>query len=412
MLRFETFGARIRRCLLASVGLLSLVACGGSDTSPEPGDTFGADDPVYAVSFRIAGTSGAPVSGFAALVDSLDADTELDLGRSIEIPNGGLAVGPGRGGSIFLVDGATPLLEKVELLPDGSVEPRGVLSTQAFSISSNGVSAGNFIFLSETKAYVIDTLAFLIIIWNPESLEITGTIDFSGARASGSVGFVSNRSVRRDNELVFALSRIAGSTFEPHSALVFVDVENDSINRIVELPECAAVSDLMIVDEGSIYAASDIASVFNRLSGRNDDTTECFVRIPPGTYDVEDYTVFSERTGGRLAGTMLQLSDTRAYVRVLDESLLPSGIVDITDVNGALARTWGILDFAGDAPLDVLSDLDLKAGSTNPFIIDGAFWATESNDGFANSNLVDLSKETPVPGLTSPGTIINAFRVR
>ena len=381
----------------------------GSDASTEPGDAVGADRPVYAVSFRIV---GIPVSGFVALVDSLDANAEVDLGRSIEIPNGGLAVGPERGGSIFLVDGATPRLEKVELLPDGSVESRGVISTQAFSISSSGVSAGNFVFLSETKAYVIDTLALLIIVWNPESLEILGTIDFSDARVAGSLGLVGNRSIRRDNELVFALSRIAGSTFEPDSALVFVDVENDSINRIVELPDCAAVSDLMITDDGSIYAASDVASVFNRLSGRNDDTTECFVRIPTGTYDVENYTVFSQRTDGRLAGTMLQLSDTRAYVRVLDESLLPSGVVDISQINGALAWTWGILDFERNGPLDVLSDLELKAGSTNPFIIDGAFWATESNDGFESSNLVDLSGETPSPGLTSPGSIINAFRVR
>lgn len=68
---------------------------------------------------------------------------------------------------------------------------------------------------------------------------------------------------------------------------------------------------------------------------------------------------------------MLQLSDTRAYVRVLDESLLPSGVVDISQINGALAWTWGILDFERSGPLDVLSDLELKAGSTNPFIIDG-----------------------------------------
>jgi len=401
------------RRLAGFLVLMALAACGGTEPSPalspSPDPPDGEDDLVYAVSIRIPGT---PVSAFVALVDSIDASRRLDLGEAIEIPNGGIAVGPERGGSVFLVDGATPQFEKIDVLPDGTLERRGLLSTQRFSLTSSGVAAGNFFFLSETKAYVIDTLAFLIIVWNPETLEIVDTIDFSEARVPGTLSVVGNTSVRRDSELVFALSLVADSTFQPDSTLVFIDVETDTVNRVVKVPDCSAVSDLMLTANGSLYAASDVASVFNRLSGRNDDTAECFVRVPPGTYDLEDYTLFSERTGGQLAGTMLQLSDTRAYVRVLDESQLPTSILDIPDVNGASAWSWGIVDLSGSTPFQPLGGLDLKAGSTNPIIIEGAFWATESDDGFVSSNLVDLSSETPRPGLTSTGVILNAFRVR
>lgn len=367
------------------------------------------DSSVFAVSVRIPGT---PVAGFVGLVDSLEAGQTLDLDEAIEIPNGGVAVGPEGGGSIFLVDGATPRLERIDVLPDGTLERQGVISTQRFSVTSAGVAAGNLLFVSETKALVIDTLAFLIIVWNPETLEIANTIDFREAQVPGTLSVIGNTSVRRGNELVFALSLIADSTFKPDSALVFVDLETDTINQVVEIPDCSAVSDLLIASDGSLYAASDVASVFNRLAGRNNDTTECFVRVPPGTYDLEDYTLFSDRTGGLLAGTMLQLSDTRAYVRVLDESRLPTNILDIPDVNGASAWSWGIIDLSGGAPFQSLSELGLKSGSTNPFTIDGAFWATESANGLETSNLVNLSGETPTPGLTSTGIILNAFRVR
>ncbi|MEM7136690.1 MAG: hypothetical protein AAF500_08940 [Myxococcota bacterium] len=385
---------------------VALAACGSTEASPEQGPL---GDEVYAVSVRIPGT---PIAAFVSLVDSLDADRRIDLTDTIEIPNGGVAVGPERGGSIFLIDGATPQLEKIDVGPDGTLERRGILSTQRFSLASNGVAPGNVVFLSETKAFIIDSLAFLIIVWNPETLEITNTIDFREAQVPNVLGVVGNATVQRGNELVFALSQLAGVTFAPDSALVFVDLTTDTVTRVVDIPDCAAVSDLLLAGDGSLYAASDVASVFNRLSGRNDDTTECIVRIPPGSYEVEDYTLFSERTGGRLAGTMLQLSDTRAYARILDESLLPTDIFDIPDVNGAAAWTWGIVDVSGGSPFELLDELPLKAGSTNPFLIDGAYWATESGDALDTTNIVNLGSELPSQGLSSTGIIINVFRVR
>ncbi|MEM8608805.1 MAG: hypothetical protein AAGF92_16995 [Myxococcota bacterium] len=389
--------------------LLALAACGSTDSEPEPDPPAAEEGPIFAVSTRIP---GSVVSGFVGLVDSLDGGRTLDLAEAIEIPNGGIAVGPELGGTIFLVDGATPQLEKIEVLADGTLERRGILSTQNLSLTSSGVAAGNVVFLSETKAFIIDTLAFLIIVWNPDTLEITGTIDFRDAQVPGTISVAGNTSVQRDDELVFAVSLIADSTFEPDSALVFVDLETDTVNRVVEIPDCSAVSDVLLAGDGSLYAASDVASVFNRLSGRNDDTTECLVRIPPGTYDLEDYTLFSERTEGSLAGTMLQLSDTRAYARVLDQSLLPGTIIDIPDVNGASAWSWGIVDVSGETPFQPITGLGTTAGSTNPFVIEGAFWATESTDNLESTNLINLGSETPTRGLSSPGIILNAFRVR
>ena len=61
-------------------------------------------------------------AAFAVVVDSLEAETEADLGTSIEIPNAGLVVGPSGGEVMYAIDGSTPELTEFRLTSDDTFE--------------------------------------------------------------------------------------------------------------------------------------------------------------------------------------------------------------------------------------------------------------------------------------------------
>ncbi|MEM8608770.1 MAG: hypothetical protein AAGF92_16820 [Myxococcota bacterium] len=410
----ESWSCRAKSLVCALPLLALLASCGDASQATGEGGQGGtnppsSDAPLYAVSVRVPGT---PVGAFVALVDSLEADTVVDLAGSLEIPNGGLAIGPEFGDAIYVVDGATPRLTKYEVDADGGFEAGETLSTQQFSSSSNSATTGNFIFISETKAYIVDTLSSLIVIWNPASMTITGTIDIGDARIDGFIPLIALQSVFRGSELVFPLAYVSfESAFGPDSSLVFVDTETDTINRIVNVDDCAQIGGILIDDAGDIHAGSGAPAVFNRLSGKSFGT-ECTVRVPAGTYDLEDYTVFSARTGGASAGELLQQSGTRAYVRVVDESLLDEDAADLGDFNGSQAWRWGLLDLASNEPFRLITSLEPKLGSTTPSRVEGEIWASQGEPDFASTRLVNLSRDEPRVGLEAPGIISNVFRVR
>ncbi|MEM6295165.1 MAG: hypothetical protein AAGA54_28095 [Myxococcota bacterium] len=378
---------------------------GSDESSGEPFDP----DAQYAVSVRV---QGMPLLGYVTILNSPRQAAEVDLAEVIEIPNAGLAVGSGQDGVMYLVDGTTPRLTEFLVDPDGGVTQGRTLSMEAFSPSSAGARAGNFIFVSNTKAYVIDTFTKIVGVWNPETFEITGTFDIDEAGLAGWIGVVGGAPRSRDGEFIYAQSFVSlTSSYAPTSNVVFLDPETDSIAHVTEIPDCTAVSELVVADNGDIWGASDVSAVFNQLTGLSDGD-ECIFRIPAGSYEVDEYMTFPQRTGGLRGGTLLQQQDTQAYVRILDEALAPANPTDIGDINGAQVWRWGRLDLATDEPIEVLTDLPPMAGSTRAFTLDGTSWATEGSADLATATMLDLSGAAPAPGFEVTGIIINAFRLR
>ena len=127
--------------------LVCIAACGcsGSESGGggnRPTPTEGA---LYVLSTRV--TTGAELATFAVVVDSLESGTEVDFGSAIEVPNGGVAVGPALGEVLYAVDGATPQLTEFRLQDDGSFDRGETLSLRNVSLTTQRVAAGNFVFI-------------------------------------------------------------------------------------------------------------------------------------------------------------------------------------------------------------------------------------------------------------------------
>lgn len=413
----QPFANRGKWHVLALTLAVFLTACGGNETTDGGGEGGGdgnGDEPLYVMT--VGTSTGASFASFALIIDSLEAGTEADFASAIELPNGGLAIGPPRGEVLYVLDGTTPVLTEFRLSSDGSFERGRRVSLAGLSVTTQRAAAGNFFFFSETKAYIFDTFTQIIIIWDPSTMTITGTVDLSPIGIQGEVALVGDQPLMRGDELVIALHYLGiggqGRTgFGPESKLVFIDPATDTVNQVVSIPNCGTLGSTFLDERGDLYAASEFLGITTRVVGDRGGP-ECFVRVPAGTYDIEDYTLLTERTNGMAAGSLFQIRGTRVYVRVFDASLLPEFAPTPSDVSGATAWFWGELDLAAEQSVQLRADIPAGAAPTTGYTVDGETWITENAGGFSGSTLINIAEGDFRRGIFVPAVITNVFRLR
>ncbi|MEM8608777.1 MAG: hypothetical protein AAGF92_16855 [Myxococcota bacterium] len=403
--------------LVGLVVAVSALGCG--DSQPEGtgnGGTGGAGsapvdpDPLYVVASLIQGT---PVSAFAGFAESLDADVEVDISDALELPNNGQAIGPNRGNVLYVVDGNVPRITRFDFDDDGSLVQGDTVSAEGMTPSSMGANPGNFVFVSEDKAYAIDTFNANVVVWNPTDMVLRGSFDIGEITEETSVGLISRNHVRRGNEIVFTLGYVRAVGYESFSKIVFLDTETDTITRIETVEGCSYAIHLFEDDNGDIYTGSVVTSVFNRLVG-NPAGPECVVRIPAGQYTPTDYATFPDKTGFPNAASLAQQQGSKAYIRILDDSLVPDlSEFRPSEVNALLAWRWGLVDLATDDPPRVFTELEPRSGSIAAYYVDGTTYSSESDRSAGSARLVNLSgPDGPEPGVRVTGLVKHVFRVR
>src|SRR5262245_7954044 len=131
-LRQETTTSRRRAAMLATA-IAAAVACGcGSDAAgPAAGGNTG---PLYLVSTNVTGPSD-DLTGYLALVSSLDESATLDLSRAVEIAGGANAMGIVGESSVYAGLWASPTVQRWDLQQDGTLAPGPVISFAQFGLS-------------------------------------------------------------------------------------------------------------------------------------------------------------------------------------------------------------------------------------------------------------------------------------
>ncbi|MEM7138704.1 MAG: hypothetical protein AAF500_19150 [Myxococcota bacterium] len=382
---------------------------GGAGTGGAGGDVNGSQ--WFAVTTQIAGD--APVT-LVGLVNSLGEDVTLDPATAIEAGQRGFGFGPEGEGTLFVLDGESAQITRFDIDPLGVPRQGEILSAQNLLQTARGATAGNFAFIDSNKAYAIDPLNQQIIIWDPEAMVLIEVVDVSDAMALPEFAPVLGYNTqRRGNELVIVMGyrRLTTIDYATESRIIFFDTDTDAVIDTTVVEDCALLQHTFETEDGDIYAASDVFTAIARLTGTAGGP-ECFVRVPAGAYSTDSYTLFSSRTTSAAAGSILQQSGTRAYIRVLDEALVPEGMLTSGELNGTPAWRWGLLDLATSDQATVLTDREPQAAVAQPFIIGGAFYSNEFDD-FDRSRVVSLSgADGPTPGVNSVGIIRNVFRVR
>ncbi|MEM9066930.1 MAG: hypothetical protein AAGE52_00450 [Myxococcota bacterium] len=404
---------RVLWCVLAT---LFAIACGDDSASPsDAGDTDSGTDaggtmlpPVnFAISARISGT---PQTGLLSFVETLDADTEVDPTIGLEVPGGGIAVPGPTPGTFFTTNGQAPVVTRWRISEDRVLRQDGEISFAGSSVDASRASPANLVFTSPTRGYVLDTLSRRMVLWNPEEMVIDRTESLDQLDLPGWIPLV-NRGVRRGNDLVIPVTyaSFSGSINELSRVLV-IDTEAEAISQVIDV-DCEGVTYARVLDDGTIYVASDTASVTNRLAGLSAGE-ECYVRFDPGSYDIAERVLFSERTGGVPSAAMFGGTGTVVFTRVLDESLVPDGTLTIGELNGTSMWRWGRFDLAGDEDAEVFTDLEPFSTSQITFTIDDTAYVVAPGADFSGGRLFDVSGDRPVRAIQTAGIILNGFRLR
>jgi hypothetical protein len=267
-------------------------------SAPAPSDAIApsgpASSPVYVLSTAVSTDSGSTT--YVALLDDL-ASQQLDLSRAREF--GGWSDLALIGERVFVSSGEAPEVYRFAVSSDGGdlrLVDDGVISF------ANYVGDANFYsqeVVSPTKAYLAGENE--LVIWNPSTLEITGTLPYPELPArEGIEPFIAldRGGVVRDDRLYVAVSWSDTENLNmlPDSRIVVIDVVRDEVVEVLDAP-CV---DLAVADrdeQGNLYFSNWVYSPGATLLYGDDSA--CTVRIPAGSGALDDWSLRYADVNGR-----------------------------------------------------------------------------------------------------------------
>lgn len=225
---------------------------------PEPPGDAGASQPrVYLLS-EFAEVDGGAVTYFdTATAGAPAALSGLSPARSgFQVADSQLLVA--HGSSVFVTDGAAPVLQRYNLDASGRLVPGPSLSFASVGVPA--VLGWRLVIVSDSKAYLFDEETERAYVWNPQTMQLTGA-SFSvavGAREGYDFAFAP-REARLRGDVLF----VPAYWYEENeffslrtTAALVIDTTRDRVIQLAEDERCAAFS-LAMQPSGDIYAFPD-----------------------------------------------------------------------------------------------------------------------------------------------------------
>lgn len=411
------------------VGLEPAGGAGGAGAEPAggaSGSAGAASGPLYAVSTNVFGPE--EVTGYLALVPSLDAGTTLDLDAAIEFPGGGFAAGVDGQPYVYVGKLDSPTIERWELTAEGTLQPGPTISfanlglTATFSVAFSPI-------VDMQRSYFVDPGLGVIAVWNPGAMQTISTIP---------LGLTEQSPFRPEPSILLNQVRGDGKLFVPYawrgedwprlgasSGLLAIDTASNAVVEQTEWEGCEYAILGGQTSDGTLYYSTEAHWALPRLTyGGDNGSSSCALRVLPGqsAYDATYESVdLSALVGGReVAGDLLIVSDERAFLRVWhDEDVAePLTVENFGDRWGTVRAwrwwTWEI----GAAQATEVPDQQPAAGWSHPLRVDGRVFVSDSarlseNGGRGTTPLYELHPSGELrPALTGFGQLRQIVRVR
>ena len=388
-------------------------AAGGSD----PGGPPVVDEtPLYAISASVFGEEGN--TSYVALLPSLDAGTEIDYGRVLEVGSASSVFGPERGAFFAVGLDEAPTVTKYEITADESFVERETIDFSGYGLTYMWRDPGLVPFLAADKAYVIDNRELSVVIWNPAAMAISGSFSLAELEDPDYplTRFEIDPTFRGDELVVLVTHSTEDDVGAPYSSLLTIDTVNDRVAGVVREERCGGLWDSVKDSKGDIYFASgtwDAAQ--NRVFGMASETAPCMVRLKAGESAFDpNYFVDSASIAGYAAGGLVSGGGDAAYIKVLDETALPPiDAEDFDAVWGGEVWRWWRLELGSTAPAVPVSSLPLSNGGGGELMVENKTYVRNATADFASTTLLDMSAVgEPAPGLTLRGYPYGIVRVR
>jgi hypothetical protein len=364
----------------------------------------------YVVSSLLAGSGEGDTTSYIATVPSLDI-SEIDYDRAREFS--GTADAWTHEGFVFVGSAETSTVTKFEVKDDGTLRELGEVSFADYGIPYVGFQ--NNTFISADKAYMING-ATEYVIWNPDTMEITGTLKLPeleekpGLRLTAA--YHDRASGLRGNRYYQALYWTDGdyATYAAESVIVVVDIEKDEVLATHEVP-CPGLDSTGLDAEGDLHFGPWMWAGPAHVV--LDSPATCIVTIPDGSDEPDEETLAFSDIGDAHEGAALHyLADSKLIYSALDPSR--SEIEDPTPGELSGAANWRLWWYDMESTeAAAVEGIDWNSGAYYLFHVDDRPYVLISAADYSSSTIYDLSDiADPEPLFKTLGWGIRLLKVR
>jgi hypothetical protein len=426
-MELRTPRAERRQRLLASAAVC--VALGCSDdarfvgvAAPEAAEPGG--ERLYAVSSNVF--SQDDVTGYLALVSSLDESTTVDLDTAIEFPGGANATGFGSEPAVYVGSWSAPTIERWDLDAAGALQRGDSVSFAHLGVQETSSVAFTRITTRE-KSYFADAEGRQLVSWNPTAMTALGSVPLplanEGTLAPGLMIYLA---VQQDHVLVnsFMADPDDWTRLSDRSRLLAVDMRRDEVVSVDESIGCEKVELAGQTSDGTAYYTSDTSRSFaRRYLGAGFGTTPCGLRVvPPGVGFDQGFDVdLTSLVGGRaVVGDVAVVSDRMAFLRVwheedVTEAVTAENFFDIYSTTRGFR--WWRWEIGTDAAQEIPGQTP-HGGFANKLEVDGRTFVVDTSlvpedGGRGPAPLIELLPSGELGrGLTARGQVRQVIRLR
>jgi hypothetical protein len=373
----------------------------------------GDETPLGATGYLAASwvTDAESTNTYVAVVDSLEIE-EIDFANAIEVP--GWADAWVYEDWVFVAEGEAPNVRRYSVDEDG----RLALDLE-MGFANTGVYGAAFWdqqILSPTKAYLSNAGNREYVVWNPSTMEITGTVpwppelDFEeGLEPFHS--YTDRGGVVVDGLLFHSIyGHDKGFTyFGDKSYMLVYDIETDELVDTIELP-CPMMDTATLGDDGYLYASGWSYMPLSYEAGYSD--TNCAVRIDVATRVLDTAWTFdyASATGGAQGSGLRAISGNDGIFAAFHGT----GIEAVPGMD-----IWELDAGENDWELYSLALEDKVATPTGIEMSDGSYYESHVGEryfvylpGLTHTQVYERTANGFVPGLKAKGWMSRLFELR
>jgi hypothetical protein len=371
-----------------AVGLAAVVAasagpgCGGGD------DDGAGSEARYVVASVVFGPQGE--TSYLNVLASLEPQT-IDYGRAVELP--GWADVWVHEGRVFVSSGDAPTITRYAVGSDGTLTADGTLSFTSYGLIDAAFWSNTFV--APDKGYMINGTSEYVV-WNPETMEITGTIPFPtiGEREGliARAGTTDRSNVIRDGKLYQPLywGDADYVLFAPDSKIAVFDIATDTALTVIDAP-CPAPDVGTIDDAGNLYFSAWTGGVYGPLE--LEQPPNCVTRIAAGSMTADVAFGFAGVTDGREGAAARHIGGGRLLFPVFHHERVDfdSGEDPWVLIGEKNWRLWSYDRTTGAAA--VVDSIDWNSGAAYLFPVDDRVHLLIPGTDYASSMVYALDDQ-------------------
>ncbi|MEY4544535.1 MAG: hypothetical protein RL685_730 [Pseudomonadota bacterium] len=377
--------------------------------SPEPAP---ATEPAFLLGTRI--WDDTSTTSYFNVVSSIDSGVTVDPARALEVPGAAKLYSVPGIGWFGVGQGEAPTITRYTLGADDNL-----VAGESISLQSYGVRDlwDTLYVVSPTKAYYPDRAEGQLIVWNPSTMLVTGSIPLPQTLRPGYLAVYAYAPIVRGTQLLISVGWFDWDVEDsvlPETGLLVLDTTTDAVQRFDVDTRCGGVTQPIALADGDTYLVSSaIAAAAHRLGRLATEPCALRVRQAEDRIDPGYLMPLAQLTGGALAGEPAPSGQAGLLLRVFDPALVNTDAALLTwEITGSPAWRWARWDLSGQA-LVPLSELSPSTADVLWFRMGERVFASETAADYSQTTLLELTASGGVERrATVPGFLHGIAQVR